>query len=242
MSIEVHQDEAGESVARRRDPRPVWWWGVVAIPPLVAALATVLSPDPHGHWTEHLATATLKSTQLVVLVVLAVVLGRRRWSPSLLLAGAAIAVGVVLQAAGDFQVANSIWRTSGDPGFGAGYDEGHDRSALGDLIVLGGGLAFVVVAAVGRRVSILLAVAAAVLMVIPPPFFWPAVGVMMLMLYWLTIERCPVEREVRSMQASVSPRWWRARPTGVGAQSPSRQPSPDPLVPQSAADRASGPG
>ena len=147
------------------------------------------------------------------------------------LAGATIAVGVVLQAAGDFQVANSIWRTSGDPGFGAGYDEGHDRSALGDLIVLGGGLAFVVVAAVGRRVSILLAVAAAVLMVIPPPFFWPAVGVMMLMLYWLTIERCPVEREVRSMQASVSPRWWRARPTGVGAQSPSRQPSPTPRPP-----------
>jgi hypothetical protein len=97
-------------------------------------------------------------------------------------------------------VADSIWRTAGDPGFGAGYDQGHDRSALGDLIVLGGGLAFVVVAAAGRRASIPLAVAAAVLTVIPPPFLWPAVGVMMLMLYWLTIE-CRPARDSSSRQA-----------------------------------------
>jgi hypothetical protein len=189
MGIMIRQDKARESTARRRDLRPVWWWSVVAIPPLVAVLTTVLAPDPHGHWTEHLATASLKSTQLALLVVLAAMLGKKNWSPLLLVAGAAIAVGIVLQAFGDFQVADSIWRTSGNPGFGAGYDEGHDRSALGDLIVLGGGLAFVVVAAVSGRVSVPLAVAAAVLMVIPPPFFWPAVGVMMLMLYWLTVER-----------------------------------------------------
>jgi hypothetical protein len=199
MSNSVRQDEARESLARRRDQRSAWWWGVVAIPPLVALLTTVLAPDPHGHWTEHLASASLKSTQLVLLVVLAAILGWRRWSPLLLVAGAAIALGVVLQASGDFQVADSIWRTTGNPGSGVGYDEGHDLSALGDLIVLGGGLAFVVVAAVGRRVSIPLAVAAAVLMVIPPPFLWPALGVMMLMLHWLTIEHRPTERDTRCM-------------------------------------------
>jgi drug/metabolite transporter (DMT)-like permease len=199
MSIAFGQDEARELLAHRRDRRSVWWWGVVAIPPLVAVLTTVLAPDPHGHWTEHLASASLKSTQLVLLVVLAAMLGRRRWSPLLMAAGTAIAAGVVLQALGDFEVADSIWRTTGDPGFGAGYDEGHDRSALGDLIVLGGGLAFVVVAAVARRVSIPLAVAAAVLMVIPPPFFWPAVGVMVLMLHWLTIAPRPVGRDAGSM-------------------------------------------
>ena len=199
MSIKVGQDEARACDGTPTRSTAVWWWGVVAVPPLVAVLTTVLAPDPHGHWTEHLAAAALKSTQLVLLVVLAAMLGWRRWSPLLLVAGAAIAVGVVLQALGDFQVADSIWRTSGNPGFGAGYDEGHDRSALGDLIVLGGGLAFVVAAAIGRRASIPLAVAAAVLIVIPPPFFWPAVGVMMLMLYWLTIEGRPVERDAQSM-------------------------------------------
>lgn len=50
------------------------------------------------------------------------------------------------------------------------------------------GLAFVTIAVVSGRASIRMAVLAAALMIIPPPFFWPAVGVMILMLRWLTAQ------------------------------------------------------
>ena len=187
--MKVRDDRASVSVPERRAGSARWWWAVLAIPPLVALLTTMLAPEPHGHWTEHLSSGTLKSTQLLLLIGLLAVLGWRTLSPLLLITLAVISVGIVLQALGDFQVAYSIWRTTDDPGFGDGYSKGHDNSAFGDLIVTVGGLAFVIIAAVGHRVSIWLAVAAAVLMIIPPPFLWPAVGVMMLMLYWLTVEQ-----------------------------------------------------
>ena len=191
--MKVRDDRTRVSVPER-PARSRLWWAVLAIPPLVAVLATVVAPKPRGHWTEHLSGGTLKSTQLLLLVGLVAILGWRTLSPLLLIMVAVIGIGIVFQVLGDFQVADSIWRTSGDPGFGDGYDKGHDNSAFGDRIVIVGGLAFVVIAAVSHRVSIRLAIAAAVLMIIPPPFFWPAVGVMMLMLYWLTIDRRPRER------------------------------------------------
>lgn len=49
--------------------------------------------------------------------------------------------------------------------------------------VLAGGLAWAVIAGVTRRVSPWLAVGAAVLVVIPPPFFWPAMGVLVVVLF-----------------------------------------------------------
>jgi hypothetical protein len=131
--------------------RSRWLIAVVAGPPVVAFLTTVLAPDPHGHWSEHLASAALKGAQLAVLVLLVAILGWRNLSWWLRAAFAIIAVGIWLQAAGDHQVADSIWRTVGDPGFGPGYDAGHDRAAVGDLLVLGGGLAFaIIVGATGR--------------------------------------------------------------------------------------------
>ncbi|MDH5199134.1 MAG: hypothetical protein OEY20_17970 [Gemmatimonadota bacterium] len=157
----------------------------MAAPPIVAVLTTVLAPDPHGHWSEHLAFAALKGAQLALLLVLVTILRWRRLSPWLLAAFAIIAVGIGLQAAGDYQVADSIWGTVGDPGFGPGYDKGHDRSAFGDLFVLGGGLVFAIIAGATRRAPARVAVSAAILAVIPPPFLWPAAGVMLL-LYWLT--------------------------------------------------------
>ena len=83
---------------------------------------------------------------------LSVVLGWSRLRLVMLIAFAVIAIGIVFQVLGDYQVAHSIWRTSGNPGFGNGYVAGHDRSGFGDLLVLVGGLAFAVTADVGRLV------------------------------------------------------------------------------------------
>jgi hypothetical protein len=159
---------------------------LAAIPPIVAMITVLLAPDPHGHWSEHLSGAGLKGAQLALLLVLLTMLGWRTLSVALLLAFAVTATGMLAQVLGDVQVADSIWRTSGDPGSGDGYEEGHDTSGLGDLLVFLGGIAFAIVAGVTRRVPVKLAVLAAVLTIIPPPFFWPAVGVLVLVLYGLT--------------------------------------------------------
>jgi len=165
-----------------------------AIPPAVAIATALLAPDPDGHWTEHLSGAALKASQLVVLIVLAGLVARRRRRrlPILVLAALGfVGVGIALQAFGDLEVANSIWGTTGDPGFGdgEGYEAGHDTSALGDLLVLLGGLAFAVAAGSTRLVRPAYAVVAGLLAVIPPPFLWPAVGVMFVLLHELTSTR-----------------------------------------------------
>ena len=165
-----------------------WLWMVIAVPPLAALLTTLLAPDPSGHWSEHLGSAVLKDAQFALLVVLVSMLGRRTLGPLLLLALALTTVGIVFEAMGDHQVAQSIWRKPGDPGFGSGYELGHDRAALGDVLVLAGGALFAVIAGVTRRVPPWLAVAAVVLAIIPPPFLWPAFGIVILLLYGLATE------------------------------------------------------
>lgn len=171
-------------MADRRYPR--WLWALVAIPPLAAVLTALLAPEPHGHWSEHLQAVGLKGAQLVLLLVLAMMLGWRALGVLLLILLAAVAAGIVFQVIGDYQVAHSIWRTSGNPGDGNGYAEGHDTSGFGDLIALGGGLAVAIAVGVMRRVPPLLAVVAGVMVIIPPPFLWPAAGVLVLVLYGLT--------------------------------------------------------
>ena len=89
---------------------------VASAPPIVAVLTLLLAPDPHGHWTEHLWGAYLGSAQLVVLFVLAALLGSRALSGALLVALLVITVGIAYQVIGNFQVADSIWGTRGDPG------------------------------------------------------------------------------------------------------------------------------
>lgn len=163
-----------------------WWWTLAAIPPIVAVLTSQLAPEPHGHWTEHLSGAALKTAQLVLLLLLVSMLGWRTLRVLLLISFAVVAIGIVMQVLGDYQVAGSIWRTTGNPGVGNGYAEGHDRSGLGDMLVLVGGLAFAIGAGVGRLVPAWLAVVAAVMVIIPPPFFWPAAGVLVLLLFDLT--------------------------------------------------------
>lgn len=163
-----------------------WLWLVFAIPPIAAIITSVLAPDPHGHWTEHITSVGLKSVQLVLLVVLLTMLGWKKLGVLLWISCAIIAFGIVNQVIGDYQVAHLIWRTTDDPGFGVGYADGHDMSGFGDLLVLLGGFAFAVVGGITRRVRARYAVIAVVMVIIPPPFFWPAAGVLMLVVHSLT--------------------------------------------------------
>jgi hypothetical protein len=163
--------------------RSRWWWMLAAIPPIVGVLAVHFAPEPHGHWTEHLSSVGLKATQLMVLVLLVALLGWRTLRLMLLISFAVVACGIVLQVFGDYQVAQSIWGTTVDPGFGVGYESGHQLSGLGDLLVVGGGIAYAVIAGATRRVPAWTAVVAAALAIIPPPFLWPAAGVLTLLLF-----------------------------------------------------------
>ncbi len=71
---------AGASSARVRHSR--WLFALVAVPPVVAILTTALAPAPHGHWSEHLASAALKEAQLALLLVLVTILQWRRRPPN----------------------------------------------------------------------------------------------------------------------------------------------------------------
>ena len=157
------------------------------VPPIAALLTLLLAPDPHGHWSEHLWLAYFDVAQLVVLVGLASLIGARTLSVLLLISLAVVAVGIMFEVIGNFQVADSIWATRGNPGSGDGYAQGHDRAATGDQFVIVGGLAFAFVAGLTRRVPFKVA-GLALLMVVIPPWLWPATGVLMLLLYGLRSE------------------------------------------------------
>jgi len=63
--------------------RRICW--LAAIPLIVSILIATLAPQPHGHWSEHLPAAGLKSVQLMLLLALLTMLGWRRLSVPLLL-------------------------------------------------------------------------------------------------------------------------------------------------------------
>lgn len=167
-----------------RPRRGKWVYGLVAIPPIAAVLTVLVAPDPHGHWSEHLWSAYFDVAVVVLLIVLAGLLGWRTLSVLLLVSLGVIAVGIAFETIGNFQVAESIWGTRSDPGFGDGYAQGHDRAASGDLLVTVGGAAFAFIAGLTRRVPVKVA-ALALLMMIIPPWIWPAAGVLMVLLYGL---------------------------------------------------------
>jgi hypothetical protein len=178
------REHAGTIVGRRYGK---WMYGLILVPPLAAVLTIVLAPDPHGHWSEHLWSAYFDMAQLVLLVVLAGLLTRRTVSIPVLFALAVIAVGIAFEMVGNFQVADSIWQTRGNPGFGDGYAQGHERAETGDLLVVIGGGAVAFVAGLTRRVPLKIAVLALFLVIIPP-WIWPGAGALMLLLYGLTSE------------------------------------------------------
>ena len=178
------REHAGAIVGRRYGR---WMYGLILVPPLAAVLTIVLAPDPHGHWSEHLWSGYFDVAQLVLLVVLAGLLTRRTMSIPVLVALAVIGAGIAFEVIGNFQVADSIWQTRGDPGFGDGYTQGHERAETGDLLVVIGGGAVAFVAGLTRRVPLKIAVLALVLVVVPP-WIWPGAGALMLLLYGLTSE------------------------------------------------------
>ena len=171
-------------MTRRRSSK--WLCAGVALPPVAAILAGVLVPEPQGHSSEHVTGAAMKTAQRVVLLVLVTMIGWPKLRLVMLVTFTVIATGIVFQMIGDYQVAHSIWRATGNPGFGRGYTEVHDRAGFGDLLVLAGGLGFAAAAGFTRRVPPRLAAVGAVTMIIPPPFLRPAVGNLILVLYGLT--------------------------------------------------------
>jgi hypothetical protein len=159
---------------------------------VAARLTGSLVPEPHGHWTGHVANAAIDIGMIVVAVVGATLAWLRLgnlWVRLVAVATlAVVTLGLLLEAAGNLRVAHSIWRTPyGDEEAGriasgfSGFDSGHDLAAAGDLVVLLGGVAFALVLGFSRRVRLAAALAAVVLSFIPPPFIIPAFGVVFLL-------------------------------------------------------------
>ena len=93
-----------------------WLWSGAAIPAIAAIAAGLMAPEPHGHWSEHVSGASKKAAQLVVLWVLVAMLGWSRLRLVTLIAVAVIAIGIVFQVLGDYQVAHSILAHQRQPG------------------------------------------------------------------------------------------------------------------------------
>ena len=70
--------------------------------------------------------AYLGGAQLVLLVVLAGIFGRRMLSILLFVSLAVISAGILLEVIGNFQFADSIWRTRGNRGFGDQRDDNYE--------------------------------------------------------------------------------------------------------------------
>jgi hypothetical protein len=159
---------------------------------IAVGVTGALAPGPDGHWSGHLSSATIAIGMIVVVVVGATLAWRHLGHLVVkLFAAAALAtvmVGLVLESVGNLRVARSIWRTPyGDEEVGrvgssfSGFDSGHDLAATGDLVVVLGGLAFVLILGFSRRVRLAGALAGFVFTFIPPPFIIPACGVVFLL-------------------------------------------------------------
>ena len=74
-----------------------WVWTAAAVPAAAAMVTSVLAPDPHGHWTEHLTGAALKATQLAVVLVLVSMLGWSKLRVLMLISLVVIGAGIVFQ-------------------------------------------------------------------------------------------------------------------------------------------------
>jgi hypothetical protein len=183
--------------ARMRAAREPWlrrWapFGLLAVAPAVGVLAGAFVPSgPRGHWSDHLASGVAAGGQLLAVVVGAV-LARRRLNVLLLVLVAVVAVGLVLEVVGNQRVAASIWLTSYDDQEAGvigptleGFESGHALAAVGDWMVILGGLAFALTLRAFRRVGDGMTVAGSVLSLLPPPFILPAVGVVLLLAFVL---------------------------------------------------------
>ena len=78
-----------------------------------------------------------------------------------------------------------------------------DNAGLGDNFVVFSGFAWAVIAGVTRRVPVWLAFLAAVMVIIPPPFFWPAMGVLVVVLFGLTSRTGLDAKSPRAREVSI---------------------------------------
>jgi hypothetical protein len=186
----------GQPMQRPRRWMPLTLLLVLFIAAQVAVgIAGAIAPKPRGHWTGHLTNATIDAAMLTVVVAGAALAWRRLGQRLALLVAvvalAVVTVGLVVEVVGNLRVAHSIWRTPyGDEQVDRigsqfnGYDSGHDLQSKGDLVVLGGGVAFAVILGATKRVGEWAMIAGIILSIIPPPFIIPACGVVFL-LAWL---------------------------------------------------------
>lgn len=157
-------------------------------------VAANLAAEPHGHWVEHLSSAALKAAIVAVVGYLAFAL-RRRMPVALLAIVLGGLAATAAQAYGDWYVADSIWRTTIDPG----PPGNHDITTTSDLVVVVFGFVFALVAAITKSTRPRLAILAAVMVIIPPPFLWPLAGVLTVLLHaQLTGRSLPVTGAARS--------------------------------------------
>jgi hypothetical protein len=181
-------------------------FGLLAIAPAVAALADLLVPGPRGHWSGHLESEAVAAGQFLA-VVAGAVLARRRLNVVLVVVLAIVAVGLALEVVGNQRVAASIWQTPYSDEEAAaigpsleGFESGHTLAGNGDMMVVVGGLAFVVALGALRRVGPGVAVAGVVLS-LSPPWILPAVGTVLLLAFLLRGPR----QALRSDAPSVTP-------------------------------------
>ena len=183
---------------------------------VVVSVVGANAPQPHGHWTGHLTNAIIDvGMRIVVLVGAALAWPRLGQGLTRLLAAAALAIvviGLIVEVVGNLRASHVIWQTPyGDnsvdayastlPGYSS-YNSGHALQGKGDLLVVVGGIAFVIVLAAFRRVGSGALIAGVILSIIPPPFIIPAFGVAFLLAWVLR----PMSRRTKQAMQITSPR------------------------------------
>jgi hypothetical protein len=156
--------------------RTRWPYLVIGVAVMTSDLATQLLPDPRGHWSGHAMTAFVQLSVGIALVVMCGLV--RRFGVALLLA-AVVVVGLAIAASGNWQVAESLWKTSyGDEVVGesvaldpSAFTSGHDTASTGEMTAWVAGIAFVVLAGVLKKVPARTALIGGFLAILPPWMF-----------------------------------------------------------------------
>jgi hypothetical protein len=193
-------------VDKARGPR-LSVFGLLLLPLISGGTVGAAAPQPHGHWSDHLASAGAAAGQLAALAVIAALLRRRLRSSKVVLT-AAVAIGLSLEVVGNSIAANSIWATPyGDEEAGVigpikdGFELGHTVASSGDAVavisavVLAG--SFLAVDTVPPVVPVL----GMGLCFIPPPWIVPVIGCTFVLTYYLAFSR---ERQTVSAPPATS--------------------------------------
>ena len=160
--------------------------GLLLLGPATAVVVDALLPEPSGHWSGHMFSASMAAGVVVaVLIGSAMVWRHLPWHA--LGALAVVEVGLVLEVVGNVRVARSLWATSYDDEevavvgpTRAGYELGHTVAELGDLLVVAGAVALAISLARSHRIGVVMAVVWGVLAFFPP-WIYPALSVLVLL-------------------------------------------------------------